>query len=120
MTDDKASERGEMWASELDESDAADTENASDAQTAWDVESIRESWNPNSVRLPDGLQRRFTAYHGRLEAELLMDDLDLDYRKDRHYKPLVIALGLRELDAMDTEDIVDALAELESTGHLED
>jgi hypothetical protein len=49
-----------------------------------------------------------------------MDGVDRKYGKDRYYKPLVIALGLRELDAMDTSDVVDALDELERKGHLEE
>jgi len=120
MTDDKSDERSSMWAGELDASDNEDAEGATDTKGPWDVESIRDSWNPNSVRLPDTLQRRWNAYHSRVESELTMEGINRDYGKDRYYKPLVIALGLRELDAMDTQDVVDALDTLERTGHLED
>jgi len=119
MTDDKASERSDLWAGEL-AADAADTTDAKNTQNPWDVQSIRDSWNPNSVRLPDSLQRRFNAYHSRVESELTMEGIEREYSKDRYYKPLVIALGLKELDAMDTQDVVDALDDLERSGHLED
>ena len=122
---DKASERSDMWASEmdtsdtsddsdaLDASDASDAEDAEDAQTPWDVESIRDAWHPNSIRLPEELQRQFNGQYGKVDSELQLAGVDRDFQKDRQYKPLVVALGLRELDAMDTEDVVDALEELE-------
>jgi len=128
MTDDKADERSRMWAGDLDDSDATDSENEQDAQEttdaenakgAWDVESIRDAWNPNSVRLPDSLQRRFNAYYSRLDSELALEGIDRQFGKDRQYKPLVIALGLRELDGMDTTDAMDALDELECNEFLE-
>lgn len=125
MTDDNlpsgADERGELWAGNTDKSDTEDTENAqdtTDAKTAWDVDSIRESWDSNQVRLPDSLQRRFDAQHTQLETDFTLQDVDREYRKDRHYKPLVIALGLRELDVMDTEDTLNALDTLEQEGYL--
>jgi len=129
MSDDKADERSEMWAGALDNQDdedgpdtqdEEDPQDPMDAQGPWDVESIRDAWHPNSVRLPDPLQRRFQAYHSRVESELTLDGLDRPYGKDRYYKPLVVALGLRELDAMDTADVLEALDELERTGHLEE
>jgi hypothetical protein len=123
MSDDRSDEVGSQWAGALDD-DADDATNdptdALDTQGAWNVESIRDAWHPNTVRLPDSLQRRLTAYHSRIESEFAMDGVDRKYGKDRYYKPLVIALGLRELDAMDTSDVVDALDELERKGHLEE
>jgi len=123
MSDDKADERSEMWAGALDNQDDESNEDAADGKDAngpWDVESIRDAWHPNSVRLPDPLQRRFQAYHSRVESELTLDGLDRPYGKDRYYKPLVVALGLRELDGMDTADVLEALDELERKGHLEE
>lgn len=110
MTDDKTTERSEMWSSELTEDDSMVE------STAWDVESIRDNWHPNSVRLPDHLQRRFDAYHKRLDWQM---HADREFKKDRHYKPLVIALGLRELQAMDSDSVVDALDDLESNQIVE-
>ena len=110
MTDDKTEERSEMWSSELTESESIQQ------SSAWDVESIREDWNPNSIRLPDHLQRRFDAYHKRLDWQM---HTDREFKKDRHYKPLVIALGLRELQEMDADSVLDSLDELESNQIVE-
>jgi len=126
MSDDKADDRQQMWAGEFDASDTkdtsddTDTSDAMDAQGSWDVASIRDSWHPNSVRLPDSLQRRWNAYHARIESEFALEGVDRKFGKDRYYKPLVIALGLRALDAMDTNEVVDALDDLERKGNLDD
>ena len=140
MTDDKADARSDMWADELDSdatdamdgsdssdgSDTADTTDAEDApdtetpKNAWDVESIRDAWTPNSVRLPDSLQRRFNAYHSSVESEFALEGVARDYAKDRHFKPLVVALGLAQINEMDTDEIVDVLNHLEQHEHLDD
>jgi len=130
MTD-KANERSDMWAGELDDGAQSDNHSQSDTHTTstsdakdakatqWDVDSIRDEWTANQVRLPESLQRRFNAYYNNVESKLLMEGIDTDFRKDRHYKPLVIALGLSVLHDMDTTDAIDALDALQTTGHLE-
>lgn len=122
MTDDKANERSELWASEMDASDAKneqDTEEPTDDKNAWDTQSIRDDWHPNSVRLPDYLQRRWNSEHKRLDFKLSQRDLNIDYSKDRYFKPLVIALGLRELRDMDMEEVETALEDLEENRVVE-
>jgi len=109
-----------------DNADTSDTESPQDAlkethavePTAWDVSSIAEHWHANQVRLPEGLQRRYNAQHKRMEVQLL--DSDREMSKDRHYKPLVIALGLARLKELDTDEIEAALDQLERVEHLED
>jgi len=110
MSDDKASERSDLWASEMDSSDAKD---AKDTQSAWDTESIRDDWHANSVRLPKHLQNAWDSEHKRLDYELTQQDVDIDYSKDRWYKPLVIALGLSQLQSMDTDELETALENLQ-------
>jgi len=73
----------------------------------WRVQSIRNDWNALNVRLPDTLMRRFNAYHKRLDYELVPKEIE--FGKDRHYKPLVIALGLRAIKDMDADDAEQAL-----------
>lgn len=143
-TDDKIQERSEAWASKLDDtertedaSNAADTEDTMDATdtqdtshtertsntqetTEWDVESIRESWNPNSIRLPDSIQEPFDSEYKRLDWQLEDTDVDVDFRKDRHYKPLVIALGIQAVREQDTDEIADAIEAMVAGDLLDD
>lgn len=119
MSDDKANERSELWASEMDSSDDDDAENAKDTQNAWDTESIRDDWHANSVRLPKHLQDAWDAEHKRLDYELTQQDVDIDYSKDRYYKPLVIALGLSRLQSMDTTEVETTLEKIQENGMVE-
>jgi len=116
MSDDKANERSELWASEMDSSD---TEDAKDEQNAWDTESIRDDWHANSVRLPKHLQNAWDSEHKRLDYELTQQDVDIDYSKDRYYKPLVIALGLSKLQSMDTTEVETALEKVQENEMVE-
>jgi hypothetical protein len=79
----------------------------------WAVQSIRDEWNALNVRLPDYLMRRFNSYHKRLDWELSKEASTREFRKDRHYKPLVIALGLREIEDLDADELTELLIELE-------
>ena len=146
--DEKAEQRSSMWAGslEVDQDDvdeqhatrATDTEDTMDVQhtqaeqsaedaqgamddsrTEWDVDSIRDAWHPNSIRLPESVQTSFNSQHKRLDWQLEQVDSDVNYTKDRYYKPLVIALGLRELQNLDAEEIAGLLEDLEHGELLE-
>jgi hypothetical protein len=82
--------------------------------TEWDVDSISSAWKANQVRLPDSIQTPYDAEHNRIAYELQQADADVNYSKDRYYKPLVIALGLQELSEADGEEIAELLEQLEA------
>jgi len=93
--------------------DGPTVDGASPIHTDWRVESIREEWQPLNVRLPDYLMRRFQSYHKRLDYELAKEGSTREFGKDRHYKPLVIALGLNEVKEMNADELTEALRNLE-------
>lgn len=82
-------------------------------QDAWNVSSIRDEWKSLNVRLPDHILRRFNSYHKRLDYELTAATTDREFKKDRHYKPLVIAFGLMAVKDMDAKEVEQALDLLE-------
>lgn len=82
-------------------------------RSEWDIDSISSAWRANQVRLPESIQGPFDTEHKRLDFELQQHDFDVDYSKDRYYKPLVVALGLRELQEADAEKIANLLDQLE-------
>lgn len=94
---------------------AKDTTDHSDEQSAteWDVDSIRESWPATNVRLPESIRDPFNAQHKRLDWQLDRVESDVQYTKDRYYKPLVIALGLRQLQSLEPEEVAELLEEME-------
>jgi len=138
MTD--SDELSEMWSNEADAQDNSDaedeknttetmdathTEHAMDAQdtqqaTEWDVDSIREAWQPNNVRLPESIQDVFASEYKRLDYELDQSDTDFGFTKDRYYKPLVVALGLETLQAMDADEVADRVDAMEQAELLDE
>lgn len=146
---DKADERSEMWSSELDASDGPDATDATNAKNArddsdakapidatdavgaddtmramdtteWDVDSIRDAWNPNSIRLPDSIQDTFASEYKRLDWQLEQSEAGFAFSKDRYYKPLVVALGLATLQELDTDEITDRVEAMEQATLLDD
>lgn len=97
----------------LDAKDAKDT-------TEWDVESIRDEWNPNSVRLPDSIQAPFGSEYKRLDYLLEQTEADFKFGKDRYYKPLVVALGVQAVQEMDTEEIVELVEKMKHADLLDE
>lgn len=147
--EDKADERSEMWSSELDASDPVDTTDAKDAMntddtsdtetpmdtantetskgtmdaidaTEWDVDSIRDAWNPNSIRLPDSIQGVFASEYKRLDWRLEQAATDFEFSKDRYYKPLVVALGLQQLQDLESDEIADRVDAMEQQDLFDD
>jgi hypothetical protein len=90
----------------LDAKDAKDT-------TEWDVDSIRDSWNPNSVRLPDSIQEPFGSEYKRLDYLLEQAETEFKFGKDRYYKPLVVALGVQAIQEKDSDEIVELVERME-------
>jgi len=103
---------------------AEDTTNASDAvdkeSAEWAVESIRDAWTANSVRLPESIQEPFGTEYKRLDWQLEQADTDFELTKDRYYKPLVIALGLQRLQNCDADEVADLAEEMQQGTLLDD
>lgn len=124
----------ESWSNDLDgnddedAADATDTERAVDEQdatdaldaTEWDVDSIREAWQPNNVRLPESIQDVFASEYKRLDYELDQADTDFAFTKDRYYKPLVVALGLDALQELEADEVADRVDEMEQATLLDE
>lgn len=105
---------------EDDDSDSAETRatGETDTTTAKDSDSqtvktaktvnIKSEWTNHSVYLPDHLADDLTSQYKRLDWQL-DDEFDLDLQKTRHYYPLIVALGLEQLDKLESKEIKDKL-----------
>ncbi len=83
-------------------------QNESTEQNEWDVENVKNAWNANTFLLPDSLDERFDDEYGRLNWQT-----DGDFKKDRHYKPLVVYLGLEQLADKEGEEVSALLQRME-------
>lgn len=75
---------------------------------AWNEGNVKQDWNGWTVYLPDELDEPFEDEYNRLQYVL-----DRGIKKDRHYKPLMVALALDRLEDMESEDITTFLERME-------
>ena len=107
--DDRLSERFES-----DDTDAnTDSQNAQNAQNknTPDSGNVKRDWNVRSVYLDDELDDQLTTAYKRLDLELSEAGSDLQLKKTRHFYPLVVALGLEQLERMESSEITERLEE---------
>ena len=88
----------------------------SGAQSAWTVDSVREAWNGTTFYLPDGMREDLDDEFRRVEYELGGKIDGTSLKKDRHFKPLVISVGLDQLQEMDAQEIEAALRDMMDDG----
>jgi hypothetical protein len=105
-----------------DEENAVDSKNDMSAenvspdsteQSAWDVESVKDAWNGMTVYLPDHLREGLDDEYRRIDYEL-GGEVDGDtLKKDRHFKPLLIALGMERMAGMGGDELVESIERME-------
>mgnify|MGYP000173215207 CR=1 FL=1 len=110
MTDDLDDRLSERF--ESDDTDAnTKSQNAQKSQKedTPDSGNVKRDWNVRSVYLDDELDDQLTTAFKRLDLELSEAGSDLQLKKTRHFYPLVVALGLEQLERMEVSDITERL-----------
>ena len=112
MTDDLDDRLSERF--ESDDTDAdTNSQNAQNAQNknTPDSGNVKRDWNVRSVYLDDELDDQLTTAFKRLDLELSEAGSDLQLKKTRHFYPLVVALGLEQLERMESSEVTERLEE---------
>ncbi|RLM52950.1 hypothetical protein DVK07_21460, partial [Halorubrum sp. Atlit-26R] len=73
------------------------------------AQNIKKEWNVRSFYLDDDLDDEVTTTFKRLDLALSESKSDVDLKKTRHFYPLLVELGLEQVDEMDVEDITQRL-----------
>ena len=110
--DDRLSERFESDDTNVD----TDSQNAQKSQNkqnkiTTDSGNVKRDGNVRSVYLDDELDGQLTTAYKRLDLELSEAGVDLQLKKTRHFYPLVVALGLEQLERMESSEITERLEE---------
>lgn len=79
-----------------EESEEADSR----ANGPWDVKSVREDWKALTSYLPESLYEKYDNEFDRVRYVS-----DEDWKKDRHFKPLIFKLGIEAIASMDGEEL---------------
>jgi hypothetical protein len=76
------------------------------------AKNVKKEWNALSFYLRDDLKEELGRTYKRLDWQL-EKERELSIKKIRHYYPLVVALGLDQLDEMDAEAVAARLEDLD-------
>lgn len=75
------------------------------------LQSVKDQWTATSVYLPDDIDKQVDKQFKLLDLDL--DDEMTDLRKTRHFYPLLVQAGLRELRNADAEDLLEDLEDID-------
>jgi len=116
--DDRLSRRFESSPNDEDEDQSEKSENGmsstspqkdKNAQSSQKAKNIKEEWNVRSFYLSDDLDGRLSTAFKRLDLDLSESDSEIDLKKTRHFYPLLVELGLENLEEMDITEVTERL-----------
>lgn len=81
---------------------------AGNSWNEWNAENVKQDWKGWTVYLPEPFLDDV-----RDESKLLDVRLDRDVKMDRHFKPLLIALGKERLEGMEDEEVTEFMERME-------
>ena len=82
-------------------------------RNAWASKNVKKDWNATTIYLPDDLNRAMSTAYKRTDFELSAE-FDHSIKKTRHYYPLLIALGMEQLESMESNEVMEELEEMSS------
>lgn len=88
------------------------TENDERSERSQSVQNVKKEWNGTYLYLPDKLDEPLSNEYDRLVYECGRD-LDWKPKKNRHYYPVVIAVGIEAIEEMDAEAFHELVADRE-------
>jgi hypothetical protein len=99
------------------EGDEKETANPSqsdkNSQTSQNAQNVKKDWNVRSFYLDDDLDDDLTMAFKRLDLELSETDAGITLKKTRHFYPLIVELGLEQLESMERTEVMEKLERTE-------
>lgn len=84
------------------------------AQKEQKAKNIKKEWNVRSFYLSDDLDSRLSTAFKRLDLELSEANSEVNLKKTRHFYPLLVELGLDQLEQMDITEVTERLESKDS------
>ena len=109
-TDDTDNQEQPASPDDLDDTDNQEQPASPDNLDDTDDIDPKENWTGRMVYVPDGngqIDDLLDAFDG--EYDRMQYETDWDVRKQRHYYPVLIQVGIDELQAMSGDDFTDAV-----------
>jgi len=96
-------------------SSAETTESTSTSETSETKTNIKDEWNGRTIYIPDDVLDEMEDIY--LESQLKLRKADQDeFKKNRHFYPLLVQFGVEGLSEAGTEEIQARLSELGEEG----
>jgi len=89
------------------------SQNNENAQTSQKAKNIKKEWNVRSFYLDDELESELTTAFKRLDLDVSESESEIDLKKTRHFYPVLVKLGLKELENMDITEVTELLESME-------
>jgi hypothetical protein len=96
------------------ETTASQAQGSNSAQQSQSAQNVKKEWNVRSFYLDDDLDSDLTTAFKRLDLELSEENAAVDLKKTRHFYPLVVRLGLEQLEEMDVTEVTEQLERTDS------
>jgi len=96
---------------ETTDADAGGDTKTTNAQNAMKAKNVKKAWNAKSIYLPDSLDSQLSKAYKRLDLEL-DDDID-QFKKTRHFYPLIISAGIDQLEDLERKEILERIERIE-------
>jgi hypothetical protein len=114
MSDDEFTERmSRRFETDHDESQnnmsSSNATHDKKAQNSQKAQNIKKEWNVRSFYLSDDLDDDLTTAFKRLDLELSEAGADLNLKKTRHFYPMIVELGLEQLESMESTEVTERL-----------
>jgi hypothetical protein len=84
---------------------------AQNDMTSQKAQNVKKEWNVRSIYLDDDLDSSLTTAFKRLDLEISETGADLNLKKTRHFYPLIVELGLEQLESMEVTEAMERLDE---------
>jgi hypothetical protein len=84
---------------------------AQNDMTSQKAQNVKKEWNVRSIYLDDDLDSSLATAFKRLDLEISETGADLNLKKTRHFYPLIVELGLEQLESMEVTEVMERLDE---------
>ena len=84
---------------------------AQNNMTSQKAQNVKKEWNVRSIYLDDDLDSSLATAFKRLDLEISEAGADLNLKKTRHFYPLIVELGLEQLESMEVTEVMERLDE---------
>ena len=96
----------------LDSDDTNDVSEPSDNNDSGEIRNIRDAWNGRTCYVPDDLATDIDRAFLSMQTTLLEHDRSI--KKNRHFYPVVLKLGIDALEDTDADQLESLIDEIHS------